>query len=135
MEFGDIPVVVGNVHLRWPWPASGPRQVAAMAGSLAALGDSALVAGDFNSATWSHTLSQFARHGGFDIQGGIGPTWLHHRLPDLLRRHFGFPIDNVLSKGKVNIVSSQRFEDAGSDHLPILTVFEIDDTDCCLPAN
>jgi endonuclease/exonuclease/phosphatase (EEP) superfamily protein YafD len=135
MEFGDTPVIVGNVHLRWPWPASGPRQVAAMSGTLAAIGEDALVAGDFNSATWSHSVWQFASHGGLAIQPGIGPTWLDRRLPETLRRYLGFPIDNVLSKGKVSIVSSRRLEDAGSDHLPVLTVFEIDDTDCCLPAN
>jgi endonuclease/exonuclease/phosphatase (EEP) superfamily protein YafD len=135
MEFGDIPVVVGNVHLRWPWPASGPRQVAAMSGTLAAIGENALVAGDFNSAPWSHTLAQFARQGDLRIHPGIGPTWLDRHFPDILRRYFGLPIDNVMSKGKVRILSSQRLGDAASDHLPILTVFEIDDTDCCLPAN
>jgi endonuclease/exonuclease/phosphatase (EEP) superfamily protein YafD len=135
VELGDVPVLVGNVHLRWPWPASGPRQIADTADTLAAIGNDALVAGDFNSATWSHSVSQFARHGGLAVHRGIGPTWLDLRLPAILRRHLGFPIDNVLSKGKVSIVSSKRLEDAGSDHLPILTVFEIDDTDCCLPAD
>lgn len=135
VEFGDVPVLVGNVHLRWPWPASGPRQIADMADTLSAIGKNALVAGDFNSATWSHSVSQFAWYGDLAVHRGIGPTWLDLRLPEIFRRHLGFPIDNVLSKGKVSIVSSKRLEDAGSDHLPILTVFEIDDTDCCLPAN
>jgi endonuclease/exonuclease/phosphatase (EEP) superfamily protein YafD len=40
-----------------------------------------------------------------------------------------------MSKGKVVILSAQVLAPAGSDHLPILVDFGIDDTDCCLPVN
>lgn len=118
-------VEIGSVHLRWPWPASGPAQVTSLEPKLATLGPDALVAGDFNAVTWSHTLRRFARHGGLTVQGGIGPTWLHDALPSGLIAWIGFPIDNVMSKGRVRIVSARTLPPAGSDHLPVLVEFQL----------
>jgi len=54
-----------------------------------------------------------------------GPTWIHRTLPDVLRRYAGLPIDQVFSKGGLTILSSQRLEDTGSDHLPVLVEFTL----------
>ncbi|MEM7462431.1 MAG: endonuclease/exonuclease/phosphatase family protein [Pseudomonadota bacterium] len=122
-------VTLGAVHLRWPWPASGPRLIDEQTPYLMATGENALIAGDFNSVTWSHSMARFAKAGDLDIVGNIGPTWgpslriMGHDLQ--WPRRFGLPIDNVMSKGKVDIVSATTLEPLGSDHLPILVDFQI----------
>ena len=129
-EVDDTDVDFGVVHLRWPWPASGPKQITAITPKLEALNPDALIAGDFNSVTWSHSLQRFADAGGLTIVGGIGGTWgpgykgakRDYWFPAML----GLPIDNVMRKGKVRIVSAQRLERAGSDHLPLLVRFTVD---------
>lgn len=131
MEIDGNALTFGEAHLRWPWPASGPRQIEANAPLLAQIGPTALVAGDFNATTWSDQLARFASHGGLKIHGGIGPTWIADPMPASLARWIGLPIDNVLWKGRVRIVSARTLAPAGSDHLPVLVEFGFDDSDCC----
>ena len=129
-EMDGFDIDVGVVHLRWPWPASGPRQITAITPKLQQTGPDALIAGDFNSVTWSHSLQRFAQAGNLEIVGGIGATWGpgHHArdrsywFPAVL----GLPIDNVMAKGKVKVISAQRLERSGSDHLPILVKFTVE---------
>ncbi|MFZ1812869.1 MAG: endonuclease/exonuclease/phosphatase family protein [Rhizobiaceae bacterium] len=124
-----VAVDTGVVHLRWPWPASGPRQISEITPVLQELGDHALVAGDFNSATWTHSVDRFARAGNLSVARGIGATWSPTIGPGTMRFRWpvrlGLPIDNVMSKGNVGIVSARSLEFAGSDHLPILVEFII----------
>jgi endonuclease/exonuclease/phosphatase (EEP) superfamily protein YafD len=124
-------VTIGSAHLRWPWPASGPRQVDALAPRLGQLGQDALIAGDFNAATWSFLFGKFARLGGLRMVDGIGPTWLHRWFPEAAIRLVGFPIDNVLASGDIGIVSARTLDPVGSDHLPVLVEFVVRDTECC----
>ena len=127
---GDVAVTLGIVHLRWPWPAGGPRQIDNLEPMLGALPENVLVAGDFNSVTWSHAVKRFARMGGLSIVEGIGPTWgpsftiagRRFEWPQAL----GLPIDNAMAKGAVRIVSARRLEPLGSDHLPIVIKFVVE---------
>lgn len=123
-------VAIGSVHLRWPWPASGPRQIDALTPELASIGENALIAGDFNSVTWSHGVARFAEAGGMTVVSGIGPSWAPSLTIGGKRRQlpywFGLPIDNVMAKGAVNVFAARTLSDAGSDHLPILVEFTID---------
>jgi endonuclease/exonuclease/phosphatase (EEP) superfamily protein YafD len=98
-----------------------PRVSAVLSG----LGDSAIVAGDFNAVPWSWTVRRITGEGRFRHVGGLGSTWLFLGLPDLLRRHVGLPIDHVLVKGGVLTLSARKLEDVGSDHLPILHEFTL----------
>ena len=118
-------IAIGAAHLRWPWPASGPRQIGELAPILAGIGPDALIVGDFNATTWSHSLQRFAQLGGLEVRGGVGPTWMWEGLPNTLARWIGFPIDNVLSKGAVRIVEASTLPPAGSDHLPVLVKFQL----------
>jgi len=121
----DQTITIGGVHLRWPWPGSQPKQLKALKPVLQNLDDNALVAGDFNAATWSYTISSFATNGGLRVVPNIGLTWLHRMLPSFLTRWIGLPIDNVMHKGKVSIVDAKSLPNSGSDHLPILVQFTI----------
>lgn len=129
IEIAGTTITLGAVHLRWPWPASGPRLIDQHTPLLNAIGENALIAGDFNSVTWSHSMARFAEAGDLQIIENIGPSW----GPTLTifgqnlqwPRWFGLPIDNALSKGSVSIVSATTLEDIGSDHLPILIDFQL----------
>lgn len=114
-------VETGIVHLRWPWPASGPEQLEALIPRLSEIGPDAIVAGDFNATTWSHVVRRFADAGGLEVATGFGGTWMYKILPGFLAPFFGLPIDNVMAKGRMRVVSVQTLPAIGSDHLPVLT--------------
>lgn len=116
---------LGSVHLRWPWPASGPRQLKRILPELEKTGPHALFAGDFNATTWSHAVKQFADASGMEIIPGIGPSWLVNELRFPFLWWAGLPIDNVMRKGRVEVLSAKTLEDVGSDHLPVLVRFQI----------
>ncbi len=125
-EIDGVKIGIGAVHTRWPWPASGPRQVRNMKSVLQSLGPDALIAGDFNSTTWSQLVRNFASYGSLKIISGVGPTWIFELLPGALIQYLGLPIDNVMAKGKVLIKDARTLQPAGSDHLPILIDFQIE---------
>lgn len=126
---GGRPVSLGMVHLRWPWPASGPRQIGQLSPVLAAIGPDAIVAGDFNSASWTHSVERFHRAGRLRAVDGIGPTWGPNLKVGGLRLQWpqwlGLPIDNAAVKGAVDVVSVRTLAPAGSDHLPVLLEFVV----------
>ncbi len=118
-------LTIGSLHLRWPWPASGPEQLETFIPELEQLAEDVLIAGDFNATPWSRTVKRFAQTGGLNIASGIGPSWLFEELPGGLARIAGLPIDHVLHKGRVHVLSTERLEYVGSDHFPILVRFQI----------
>jgi endonuclease/exonuclease/phosphatase (EEP) superfamily protein YafD len=91
---------------------------------LAKLGRTALLAGDMNAAPWSAAVARVAEAGGLTLVPSPGATWLSRRLPDSFRS-FGLPIDQVFSKGDVQVNSVRALEDSGSDHRPVLVEFSI----------
>ncbi|MCP4184840.1 MAG: hypothetical protein GY761_16230 [Hyphomicrobiales bacterium] len=119
-------ITLGSVHLRWPWPASGPKQVDKLEPILNRLGNTALIAGDFNSVSWSWLVRRFAGYGKLQVVCCIGPTWFHQRLPISWVKLFGLPIDNVMIKGRVKVFTALSLEAVGSDHLPVLVRFTLE---------
>ncbi len=116
-------IEIGIVHMRWPWPASGPAQLQAIEPRLATIHADALVVGDFNAATWSHAVRKFAKTSGMSVAEGFGGTWMLGLFPTTLAPFFGLPIDNVMAKGSVRIRSVKTLPAIGSDHLPLLVEF------------
>jgi endonuclease/exonuclease/phosphatase (EEP) superfamily protein YafD len=125
VDFGGIPVDVAAVHLSWPWPKEQYWQIGELAEPLAALGQTAIMAGDCNAVPWSAAVRRVASLGGLTLMPSAGPTWIHRVLPDFVRRYAGLPIDQVFSKGGVTIHAAARLEDTGSDHLPVLVEFSL----------
>lgn len=125
VDFGGTPVDVAAVHVGWPWPFEQRWQVGAMSDHLRSLGPTALMAGDCNAVPWSATVQRIAEAGGLKVMPPAGPTWLFLELPDFLRRFAGLPIDQVFSKGAVLIHSTERLEETGSDHLPVMVDFSL----------
>ncbi len=124
IDFGGRAVDVASLHLFWPWPHRQPEQVERLKGMMRALGDTAIVAGDFNAAPWSNTLNMLSLEAGATVHSP-GPSWLTPALPAWLRPYVGLPIDHVLSKGLAHVERPQVAGDAGSDHLPVIFRFEL----------
>lgn len=125
IDFGGQMVKVAALHLGWPWPYYQWAQVDDLTGVLGTLGDTAILAGDFNATGWSVAARRVAEAGGLTPVQSIGPTWLHRKLPKALRPFIGLPIDQVLAKGNVIVHSARTQDDAGSDHLPVLVEFSL----------
>ncbi|RUU08303.1 AP endonuclease [Mesorhizobium sp. M7A.T.Ca.TU.009.01.3.2] len=125
VDFGGIDVDVAAIHLSWPWPREQYWQIGELTEPLSALGETAIMAGDCNAAPWSAAVRRVAALGGLTVMPSAGPTWIHIKLPDFLRRFAGLPIDQVFSKGGVTIHSATRLEDTGSDHLPVMVEFSL----------
>ncbi|KUM24267.1 AP endonuclease [Mesorhizobium loti] len=125
IDFGGTGVDVAAIHLSWPWPREQYWQIGELAEPLAALGETAIMAGDCNAVPWSAAVRRVASTGKLTVMPSVGPTWMHRTLPDFLRRFAGLPIDQVFSKGAVTIRSATRLEDTGSDHLPVLVEFSL----------
>lgn len=125
IDIAGTRVDIGALHLGWPWPFEQPWQVPNMEPALSELGETAILAGDFNAAPWSRTARTVSRASGARILRGLGPTWLDYALPDSLRGVIGLPIDQVLVKGGVIPISLTALDNVGSDHLPVLFDFTL----------
>lgn len=123
IDFGGRAADIATLHLGWPWPFHQPRQLSALVGPLAYLGDTALLAGDMNATPWSGAVSRVAELGGLELMRSAGPTWQTNRLPQFMR-FAGLPIDQVFYRG-VTIHNAQTLEEVGSDHLPVLVEFSL----------
>lgn len=124
VDFGSTNVDIGAIHLHWPWPYTQPRQIPQLAGHVSALDETAILAGDFNAATWSHAVAQLADAGKLTIVDGVGPTWIDYIFPRSMR-WAGLPIDHVLVKGAVEPRRATTLEEVGSDHWPVLLEFTL----------
>ena len=122
------PLDIISVHLAWPWPFGQNLQLdelenGAFRTDLKHKFSQTIVAGDFNSVTWSNTVSRMERLTGTRHISGIGPTWLSYSFPPLLRPYLGLPIDQILLSEDIEPISVKRLSFFGSDHLPVLTEF------------
>ncbi len=124
IDFGGRPVDVAALHLLWPWPHGQPAQVERLTGMMRALGDTAIVAGDFNAAPWSVTVQRLAQEAGATVHSP-GPSWFVAELPQSWRPYIGLPIDHVMTKGLASAGKPQTAGDAGSDHLPVIFTFRL----------
>lgn len=125
IDFGGESVEIAAVHMGWPWPFEQPWQIPRLEPLLTGLGDTAVIAGDLNAAPWSQSARKLAAAAGARILPGIGPTWLHHRLPRALLRWIGLPLDNIMAKGGIVPRRLETLDAVGSDHLPVLLEFSL----------
>ena len=122
------PLDIISVHLAWPWPFGQNLQLdelenGAFRNDLKHKFSQTIVAGDFNSVTWSNTVSRMERLTGTRHISGIGPTWLSYSFPVSLRPYLGLPIDQILLSEDIKPISVKRLSFFGSDHLPVLAEF------------
>ncbi|MBH9994773.1 MULTISPECIES: endonuclease/exonuclease/phosphatase family protein [Bartonella] len=119
------PLDVISVHLAWPWPFGQNLQLdelenGAFRTDFKHKFSQMIVAGDFNSVTWSNTVSRMERLTGTRHISGIGATWLSYSFPARLWPYLGLPIDQILLSEDIEPISVKRLSFFGSDHLPVL---------------
>lgn len=126
VDFGGRVSDVAALHLGWPWPYEQSRQIGYLSDSLATLGETAILGGDFNATPWSAAVARVARAGELTLMPAAGRTWLEMALPNFLR-FAGLTIDHIMSKGDIEVHSVAMGDDAGSDHRPLLVEFSFRD--------
>lgn len=124
VDFGGRPVTVATLHLDWPWPQRQAAHIGRISQRLAALPETAILAGDFNAAPWSAAVRRVAAAGGLTPTPPVGATWLHRKLPAALIG-LGLPLDQVFVKGGIGVHGTARLEAVGSDHRPVLLEFSV----------
>ena len=117
-----------SVHLAWPWPFGQNLQLdelenGAFRNDLETNISGRIVAGDFNSVSWSNTVSRIEKLTSTRHVSGIGSTWLSYSFPTPLRPYFGLPLDQILLSENIKLISVKRLAFFGSDHLPVLAEF------------
>lgn len=122
VDFGGRSAEIGALHLQRPWPGHQARQLDGVEPLVAAMSDTAILAGGINATPWSAASARVAEAGGMTVEGPPNPTWLWRRLPEWMRLA-GFPVDRIFSKGEVFVRSVRTEEWVGSDHLPVVADF------------
>lgn len=133
---GRGPLTIAVTHLVWPLlPLGGihtgvaPRglpqlvqaqQADSLAGGLPAPGSDFILMGDFNAAPWSRIQQDFRAASGLDNQGFVAPSW-----PSWAPGFARLPIDHVMVRGDLRLVSFHPGPDVGSDHLPVEAVVSL----------
>lgn len=80
-----------------------------------------IVAGDFNDVAWSHTTHLFQRTGGLlDPRVGRGLLNTYDTKSRLLR----YPLDHSFASEHFLLAELRRLPDIGSDHFPLLVIFD-----------
>ncbi|WP_157961889.1 endonuclease/exonuclease/phosphatase family protein [Acuticoccus kandeliae] len=128
VELDGTPVTLVAQHLGWPWPKGQWSMLEELEGTLGDLDLPVVVGGDFNATPWSASVQRYAALSGTAPVTGIGATWMHGRLIDVVPRWAGLPIDNVLVSPGVDIVSRAVAAATPSDHLPVVVGFRINDS-------
>ena len=117
-------------HLTWPIPPgrqqAGARQFAEMAGHFPK--PRLIVAGDFNSTPWSHTLRRIDRAFGLERRDRADFSWPVDRVSRFrLSAPFPFlPIDHLYAGSDWRTVKVERGpRGLGSDHLPLIVTLAL----------
>lgn len=105
------PMWLVSVHLYWPWPHGQADQVLQLLPVLEGLKGPVVMAGDFNMARWSATVSAMAQAARVQPAGAVYGTYTGF-APWLI-----LPIDHVLSPGGGQAELRGAF---GSDHFGLL---------------
>lgn len=129
VDFGGRQAMIGTAHLFWPWPHGQSQQITQMRGRMKSVGDAGgaiVFAGDLNAAPWSHSANRISAFLNADSVTVPGGSWLYETLPMDYARWGGLPIDNVFARS-IFVTNAERGQPFGSDHLPSLIEFSIED--------
>jgi len=122
---GGQKLAVLTTHFEWPLPPERlekqlPTILAAIKGVTVPL----IVAGDFNATPWSYQQRQFAADAGLTRQTHGILTWPMRFWLKGWRDTFPFiPLDQIMTRGDVEVHDIHAGTATGSDHLPLLMTF------------
>lgn len=112
MPFGQM--WVASIHLNWPWPYLQERQLTQLLPELRQLDGHVVLAGDFNSVAWSHTLDRVEAAIRAERVGRYAATY------DLPWGPMSIGIDHVLTGPATGPQRIEIMPKLGSDHYGIL---------------
>ena len=107
-----------------PGRSTSPGRSTTCTPLLAAMAETAILAGDLNATPWSAASARIADAGGLTPVGPLGPTWLYRAAAGVpaLRR----PADRPgLRQGRRRRALGAHARSVGSDHLPVLVEFSL----------
>jgi len=116
----EKPINVISTHLYWPYPHHQPEQVRKLLPILEGIPSPLIISGDFNAASWSHTVKEMAKASNTEIVDGL--RWsidLKNQLP--LLPFIKLAIDHLLISKEFEVKNIKVEEGLGSDHLPIIS--------------
>jgi endonuclease/exonuclease/phosphatase (EEP) superfamily protein YafD len=114
VEIGGRKMTIAGVHLYWPWPHDQFRQITRLEPTLRALPRPVIVGGDFNAASWSHSVARIADMTSTQPASGLRLSFMMGPGPTPF-----LPIDHVLlpEGASADVTLGPT---AGSDHLPVI---------------
>ena len=127
---GADPIILITTHPDWPLPQPFQRaELDDLSNWIKLQGTKrVIVAGDFNSTSWSFELSRFKNRSGLVRHSMAIMTYpkiqFHPKLDKLVPFAF-LPLDHVFSSKDLPLVSIKRGLPTGSDHYPIIAEFII----------
>lgn len=122
-----VPFTVVTTHLDWPYPIS--RQTSefdTLSGAIAKINGPLILAGDFNSTSWSYALRSFASKADLTRQTRGLVTFPARFFVFGWRDTVPFlPLDHIMTRGGITVHELHRGAPTGSDHLPVIIDFSV----------
>ncbi len=118
-----------TTHLDWPFPiARQAEQLTALSGVVDKIEGPVILAGDFNSTSWSYALRGFVQNNGMVRETmnllTFPMSWFYlGRWRDTMPF---LPLDHVMTRGGIVVHAINTSAPTGSDHLPVLVRFSVD---------
>lgn len=116
----EQPINVVSIHLRWPYPSPQAMQVDTISPIFQHISSPLLVAGDFNSVSWSRSVNEMSKTSNTKVVDGL--RWsisLKKQLPML--PFMKLSIDHVMLSKEFQVEEIFVEKDLGSDHFPIVS--------------
>lgn len=116
----EKPINIVSIHTHWPYPYAQSEQIANIKPIFHHIQSPTIIAGDFNAASWSHTVKEIEKASNTKVIEGL--RWsisLEEQLPFI--PNFKLAIDHVLVSKEFEVENIFVEKDLGSDHLPIVT--------------
>jgi len=114
------PINIIAIHTLWPYPYGQPKQIKEIKSIFKRIKSPMLIAGDFNAASWSHTVKQIEEASDTKVIEGLRWTIdLKKQVPFL--PNFKLAIDHVLLSNEFQVKDIFVEKDLGSDHFPVVT--------------
>ena len=115
---GGRPVSVASLHLHWPYPFRQGDQIGRLEKYLKRIPRPVILAGDFNSAPWSHAVDRIAGATDTTVTGGLRFSFdirFSSWTPPI-----AMPIDHILLPDGIVPLDVRLGPGPGSDHLSIV---------------
>jgi endonuclease/exonuclease/phosphatase (EEP) superfamily protein YafD len=128
MLAGGTKFAVLTTHFEWPLPPERlEKQLPTILAALKSVTLPLIVAGDFNATPWSYQQRQFASDTGLTRQTHGILTWPMRFWLKGWRNTVPFiPLDQIMSRGDVEVHDIHAGTTTGSDHLPLFMTFSVE---------